>query len=74
MSAVVLVGANGVTKEKQVTDFLAEKADMVVRYMGGNNAGHTVVVGDKTYKLHLIPSGFFIGNKVCNRQWGCNRS
>ena len=58
MSAVVLVGAQwGDEGKGRVTDFLAQKADMVVRHQGGANAGHTVVVGAKTYKLHLIPSG-----------------
>lgn len=58
MSAVVLVGAQwGDEGKGRVTDFLAQKADMVVRHQGGANAGHTVVVGPKTYKLHLIPSG-----------------
>ena len=66
MSAVVLVGAQwGDEGKGKVTDFLAEKADMVVRYMGGNNAGHTVVVGDKTYKLHLIPSGILYPGTKC---------
>lgn len=41
----------------KVTDFHAEKSDIVVRFQGGNNAGHTIVVGDKTYKFHLMPSG-----------------
>ena len=58
MSAVVLVGAQwGDEGKGRVTDFLAQKADMVVRHQGGANAGHTVVVGPNTYKLHLIPSG-----------------
>jgi len=66
MSAVVLVGAQwGDEGKGKVTDFLAEKADVVVRYMGGNNAGHTVVVGDKTYKLHLIPSGILYPGTKC---------
>ena len=66
MSAVVLVGAQwGDEGKGKVTDFLAEKADMVIRYMGGNNAGHTVVVGDKTYKLHLIPSGILYPGTKC---------
>ena len=38
---------------------------MVVRYQGGNNAGHTVVVGDEEYKLHLIPSGILYPNTLC---------
>ena len=41
----------------KVTDFYAEKSDIVVRFQGGNNAGHTIVVGDKVYKFHLMPSG-----------------
>ena len=58
VSAVVLVGAQwGDEGKGRVTDFLAQKADMVVRHQGGANAGHTVVVGTQTYKLHLIPSG-----------------
>ncbi|SFR12049.1 adenylosuccinate synthase [Desulfoscipio geothermicus] len=66
MSTVVLVGAQwGDEGKGKVTDFLARKADMVVRYQGGNNAGHTVRVDDKTYKLHLIPSGILYGDKQC---------
>jgi adenylosuccinate synthase len=45
----------------KVVDFLAERADYVVRFQGGNNAGHTIVVGDITYKLHLLPSGVVSG-------------
>ena len=41
----------------KITDLLAEDADLVVRFQGGNNAGHTIVIGDKVYKLHLVPSG-----------------
>jgi len=48
----------------KITDILAKNADYVVRYQGGNNAGHTIVVKDKTYKLHLIPSGV-IHEKHC---------
>jgi len=47
----------------KVTDILAEKADYVVRYQGGNNAGHTVVVGNETFKFHLLPSGVIHGKK-----------
>ncbi|MCG8402019.1 MAG: adenylosuccinate synthase [Firmicutes bacterium] len=66
MSTVVLIGAQwGDEGKGKVTDFLARQADMVVRYQGGNNAGHTVVVGDQTYKLHLIPSGILYGEKQC---------
>lgn len=66
MSAVVLIGAQwGDEGKGKITDFLAEKADMIVRYQGGNNAGHTVVIDNVTYKLHLIPSGIFYSDKVC---------
>jgi len=66
MAAVVLIGSQwGDEGKGKITDFLAEKADMVVRYQGGNNAGHTVVIGKETYKLHLIPSGIFYSDKIC---------
>ncbi|MCL2337155.1 MAG: adenylosuccinate synthase [Firmicutes bacterium] len=66
MSAIVLIGAQwGDEGKGKVTDFLARKADMIVRYQGGNNAGHTVVVDDRVFKLHLIPSGILYGEKQC---------
>lgn len=66
MSATVVVGTQwGDEGKGKVTDFIAEKADVVVRSQGGNNAGHTVVVDDKIYKLHLIPSGILYANKPC---------
>lgn len=66
MSTVVLIGTQwGDEGKGKVTDFLAEKADVIVRYQGGNNAGHTVVVDDKVYKLHLIPSGILYRDKTC---------
>ncbi|MFO7619056.1 MAG: adenylosuccinate synthase [Thermoplasmata archaeon] len=46
----------------KITDLLADTADMVVRFQGGNNAGHTIVIGDKTFKLHLVPSGILREN------------
>ncbi len=72
MSTVVIVGAQwGDEGKGKVIDYLANEADVVVRGQGGNNAGHTVVVGDKKYALHLIPSGILnegtinvIGNGV----------
>lgn len=65
MSTLVLVGAQwGDEGKGKIVDFLSERADMVVRYQGGANAGHTVVIGGKQYKLHLIPSGL-LNNKVC---------
>ncbi|KAF1085930.1 Adenylosuccinate synthetase [Sporotomaculum syntrophicum] len=66
MSTVVLIGAQwGDEGKGKITDFLAEQAEMVVRYQGGNNAGHTVVADGQTYKLHLIPSGILYANKHC---------
>lgn len=58
MPCRVIVGAQwGDEGKGKITDLLAEQADVVVRYQGGSNAGHTVVVGGETFKLHLIPSG-----------------
>ena len=65
MSTVVLVGAQwGDEGKGKITDFLAEKADYVVRYQGGSNAGHTVVVGNEKFQLHLVPSGILYPDKV----------
>lgn len=66
MAAVVIVGAQwGDEGKGKITDYLAEKADMVVRYQGGSNAGHTVVVNGQEYRLHLIPSGILYPGKTC---------
>jgi len=66
MSGLVVIGAQwGDEGKGKITDFLAEGADVVVRYQGGNNAGHTVEVLDKKYKLHLIPSGILYDTKLC---------
>lgn len=66
MSAIALVGAQWGDEGKGKTiDILASKADMVVRAMGGSNAGHTVVTDGVTYKLHLIPSGILYPGTVC---------
>ncbi len=65
MSAFIVLGAQwGDEGKGKMTDYLAETAEVVVRYQGGNNAGHTVEVGDKQYKLHLIPSGILYDDKV----------
>lgn len=65
MSTLVILGAQwGDEGKGKITDYLAETAEVVVRFQGGNNAGHTVEVGDVTYKLHLIPSGIINGNKL----------
>jgi adenylosuccinate synthase len=66
MPAVVVVGAQwGDEGKGKVVDILAEHADIVVRYQGGNNAGHTVVVGEEKTVLHLIPSGVLHLGTVC---------
>ncbi len=58
MPATIIVGAQwGDEGKGKATDLLADATDLVVRYQGGNNAGHTVIVGDTVLKLHLIPSG-----------------
>src|ERR1051326_1792144 len=72
MPAIVLVGAQwGDEGKGKATDLLGDRVDYVVRYQGGNNAGHTVVIGDQSYALHLLPSGILtpgcipvIGNGV----------
>jgi len=66
MAAVVLIGSQwGDEGKGKITDFLAEKANVVVRYQGGNNAGHTVVANGEEFKLHLIPSGILYEDKTC---------
>jgi adenylosuccinate synthase len=66
MSVTVIVGTQwGDEGKGKITDLLAKDLDMVVRYQGGNNAGHTVVIGSETFKLHLIPSGIFYPNVSC---------
>ncbi len=58
MPAIVIVGAQwGDEGKGKATDLLGDQVDYVVRYQGGNNAGHTVVIGDEHYALHLLPSG-----------------
>ena len=58
MRNVVVIGAQwGDEGKGKIVDWLSERADVVVRFQGGHNAGHTLVVGEKTYKLSLLPSG-----------------
>ena len=65
MNTIALIGAQwGDEGKGKYIDILASKADYVVRATGGSNAGHTVVSGDKTYKLHLIPSGILYPKTV----------
>src|SRR6266516_4329139 len=66
MPGIVIVGTQwGDEGEGKVTDLLAERADVVVRFQGGNNAGHTIVRDVDEFKLHLIPSGILYRGKTC---------
>jgi adenylosuccinate synthase len=66
MSGIAVVGAQwGDEGKGKVTDLLAERADVVIRFQGGNNAGHTIVRGSEVYKLHLVPSGILYPGKLC---------
>ncbi len=66
MPGLVIVGAQwGDEGKGKVTDLLAERADMVIRFQGGNNAGHTIVRDGETFKFHLIPSGILYAGKPC---------
>jgi adenylosuccinate synthase len=66
LANVVVIGAQwGDEGKGKITDLLSRSADIVVRYQGGVNAGHTVVVNDQTFKLHLIPSGILYPNTEC---------
>ena len=66
MANVIVIGAQwGDEGKGKITDLLSKSADVVVRYQGGVNAGHTVVVHDQTFKLHLIPSGILYPDTTC---------
>ena len=66
MNNTVVIGAQwGDEGKAKITDLLAQKADLIIRYQGGCNAGHTVVANGKTYKFHLIPSGILYDKAVC---------
>jgi adenylosuccinate synthase len=66
MPGIVVVGAQwGDEGKGKVVDLLAEGADAVIRFQGGNNAGHTIVRGDEQFKFHLIPSGILYPGKRC---------
>ena len=65
MSGVVVVGAQwGDEGKGKIVDWLSHRADVIVRFQGGHNAGHTLVIGNKTFKLHLLPSGVVRGGKL----------
>jgi adenylosuccinate synthase len=66
MPGVVIVGAQwGDEGKGKITDLLAEQAEVIVRFQGGNNAGHTIVRDGKEFKFHLIPSGILHSEKTC---------
>ncbi len=66
MSCTIVVGAQwGDEGKGKIIDILARDADIIVRYQGGNNAGHTVVVGEEEFILHLVPSGILHKRKTC---------
>lgn len=66
MSVTIVVGSQwGDEGKGKIVDILSERYDIVVRYQGGANAGHTVQIGDKQYILHLIPSGILRENVIC---------
>ena len=65
MSSVVVVGSQwGDEGKGKITDFLSQNAEVIARYQGGDNAGHTIAFDGKTYKLRLIPSGIFYSDKI----------
>ena len=65
MSNVAVIGSQwGDEGKGKIVDWLSEKADVVVRFQGGHNAGHTLVVNNITYKLKLLPSGIVRKNKI----------
>jgi adenylosuccinate synthase len=66
MPNVIVVGSQwGDEGKGKIVDFLSEKADVVARYQGGHNAGHTVVINEEKFILHLIPSGILSKDKIC---------
>ena len=66
MSATIVIGSQwGDEGKGKVVDFLSSQADYVVRYQGGSNAGHTLIVNDKKTVLHLVPSGILRDETKC---------
>ena len=76
MKNVAVVGSQwGDEGKGKIVDWLSEQADVVVRFQGGHNAGHTLVIDGITYKLALLPSGIVRGGKLSViGEWSCNRS
>lgn len=72
MTNIIIIGAQwGDEGKAKITDLLASRADVIMRYQGGCNAGHTVVNEKGTFKFHLIPSAVLYENKICLIQTGC---
>ena len=66
MSKIIVIGAQwGDEGKGKIVDWLAEKANIIVRFQGGHNAGHTIVVGKKEFKLSVLPSGILREKKLC---------
>src|ERR1700750_1735030 len=66
MAGIVIVGAHwGDEGKGKSVDLLAEQADLVIRFQGGNNAGHTIVRDNVKWKFHLVPSGMLYPGKLC---------
>ena len=75
MANVAVIGAQwGDEGKGKIVDWLSERAEVVVRFQGGHNAGHTLVIDGTTYKLSLLPSGVVAGEAVRDRQRGRDRS
>ena len=76
MNNVAVVGSQwGDEGKGKIVDWLSSEADIVVRFQGGHNAGHTLVIDKKVFKLRLLPSGIVREGKNLNfRKWSCNRS
>ena len=72
MPATIILGMQwGDEGKAKVLDALADDIDIVVRFQGGANAGHTVIVGEEKYKFHLVPSGILREKRVCVIANGC---
>ena len=66
MPATIVVGTQwGDEGKGKFTDLFAKEMDLVVRYQGGHNAGHTVIIGQQRFVLHLVPSGILNPGKIC---------
>ena len=75
MPNVVIVGAQwGDEGKGKIVDILSEDADIIARYQGGNNAGHTVIIDEEKFVLHILPTGILHARqKMCYWKWCCSR-